>query len=61
MLCSYLRVIRFASLLRSVVLVESVLHVLDTYNDAAHRALYVLNQQYLYDEVPAQLKQSIDR
>lgn len=33
------------------VLVEEVLWALDLYNDAAHRALYVLNSQYLYNEI----------
>lgn len=33
------------------VLVEEVLWALDLYNDAAHRALYVLNSQYLFNEI----------
>lgn len=33
------------------VLVEEVLWALDVYNDAAHRALYVLNSQYLFNEI----------
>ena len=30
-----------------VPMIESILHMLDVYNDAAHRALYVLCQQTL--------------
>lgn len=33
------------------VLVEEILWALDLYNDAAHRALYVLNSQYLFNEI----------
>lgn len=33
------------------VLVEEVLWALDLYNDAAYRALYVLNSQYLFNEI----------
>lgn len=33
------------------VLVEEMLWALDLYNDAAHRALYVLNSQYLFNEI----------
>lgn len=42
-------------------MLESVLFVLDVYNDAAHRALYVLNQQYLYDEIEAEANLVIDQ
>ncbi|CAN0200642.1 unnamed protein product, partial [Ectocarpus sp. 4 AP-2014] len=37
------------------VLVEEVLWALDVYNDAAHRALYVLNSQYLFNEIQAEV------
>ena len=33
------------------VLVEEMLWALDLYNDAAHTALYVLNSQYLFNEI----------
>lgn len=42
-------------------LIENVLFVLDIYNDAAHNALYVLNQQYLYDEIEAEVNLVIDQ
>ena len=42
-------------------MVENVLFMLDIYNDAAHRALYVLNQQYLYDEIEAEANLVIDQ
>jgi len=32
-------------------MLENVFYMLDIYNDAAYRALFVLNQQYLFDEV----------
>lgn len=38
------------------VLVEEVLWALDLYNDAAHRALYVLNSQYLFNEIQVRRK-----
>ncbi|CAM9320569.1 unnamed protein product, partial [Laminaria digitata] len=37
------------------VLVEEVLWALDLYNDAAYRALYVLNSQYLFNEIQAEV------
>lgn len=36
---------------RGHVLVEEILWALDLYNDAAHRALYMLNSQYLFNEI----------
>lgn len=42
-------------------MIEDVLFVLDVYNDAAHRALYVLNQQFLYDEIEAEANLVIDQ
>jgi cytoplasmic FMR1 interacting protein len=42
-------------------LLEGVLFLLDTYNDAAQRALYVLNQQFLYDEIEAEANLVIDQ
>ncbi|CAN0222480.1 unnamed protein product [Discosporangium mesarthrocarpum] len=37
------------------VLVEEVLWALDLYNDAAHRALYIVNSQYLFNEIQAEV------
>jgi cytoplasmic FMR1 interacting protein len=45
----------------SAPLLESVLFLLDCYNDAAHRALYELNQQFLYDEIEAEANLVIDQ
>jgi cytoplasmic FMR1 interacting protein len=42
-------------------ILENVLHTLDIYNDAAHRALYVLKQQYLYDEIEAEANLVFDQ
>lgn len=42
-------------------MIENVMYVLDIYNDAAHRALYVLNQQYLYDEIEAEVNLVVDQ
>ena len=42
-------------------MLENVLFLLDVYNDAAHRALYVLNQQYMYDEIEAEANLVIDQ
>lgn len=42
-------------------MIENVLYVLDIYNDAAYRSLYILNQQYLYDEVEAEANLVIDQ
>lgn len=42
-------------------LLESVLFILDAYNDAAHKSLYVLNQQYMYDEIEAEANLVIDQ
>lgn len=42
-------------------ILENVLHTLDIYNDAAHRALYVLRQQYLYDEIEAEANLVFDQ
>lgn len=38
----------------SPAMVENMLYTLDIYNDAAHAALHVLQQQHLYDEVEAE-------
>ena len=35
-------------------ILESAFFIIDIYNDAAHRALFELNQQYLYDEVESE-------
>ncbi|KAJ8613807.1 hypothetical protein CTAYLR_004917 [Chrysophaeum taylorii] len=42
-------------------LVENILYTMDAYNDAAHRALYVLNQRFLYDEIEAELNLVFDQ
>ena len=44
-----------------VPMIESILHTLDVYNDAAHRALYVLCQQTLYDEIEAEVNLVFDQ
>ena len=36
-------------------LLESILMPFDIYNDAAHQALVVLKQRFLYDEVEAEV------
>ena len=41
------------------VLVEEVLWALDLYNDAAYRALYVLNSQYLFNEIQVRRHASV--
>ena len=35
-------------------MLENAFYMMDIYNDSAHRALFVLNQQYLYDEIEAE-------
>ena len=45
----------------SVCQIDNVLFVLDIYNDAAHRSLYGLSQQYLYDELQAEVNLAIDQ
>jgi cytoplasmic FMR1 interacting protein len=42
-------------------MIENVLHVLDIYNDAAHASLYVKNQQYMYDEIEAEVNLVVDQ
>lgn len=42
-------------------MLENVLYTLDIYNDAAHRALYVLRQRYLYDEIEAEANLVFDQ
>jgi Cytoplasmic Fragile-X interacting family len=43
------------------VMVEQMLYALDIYNDAARKALYELNSQYLYDEVQAEVNVAYDQ
>ncbi|CAM9167660.1 unnamed protein product, partial [Phaeothamnion confervicola] len=50
----------FASLLGHV-LVEEVLWALDLYNDAAQRALYTLNSQFLYIEIQTEVNLVFDQ
>mmetsp|Transcript_22337 Transcript_22337/g.32537 ORF Transcript_22337/g.32537 Transcript_22337/m.32537 type:complete len:1588 (+) Transcript_22337:206-4969(+) len=42
-------------------MIENVLFTMDIYNDAAHRALYTLNQQFLYDEIEAEANLVFDQ
>lgn len=44
-----------------VPMLENVLYTLDIYNDAAQRALYVVRQQYLYDEIEAEANLVFDQ
>ncbi|KAJ1446360.1 cytoplasmic fragile-X interacting family-domain-containing protein [Pelagophyceae sp. CCMP2097] len=46
---------------RSMPLVENLLYTMDAYNDAAHRALFVLNQRFLYDEIEAEVNLVFDQ
>ncbi|KAL3504109.1 hypothetical protein ACH5RR_033950 [Cinchona calisaya] len=41
-------------------LLESILMPFDIYNDAAHQALVVLKQRFLYDEIEAEVDNSFD-
>lgn len=36
-------------------MMENMLYAMDIYNDAAHTALYVLGQQFIYDEIEAEV------
>jgi cytoplasmic FMR1 interacting protein len=45
----------------SIPIVENVLFTLDIYNDAAYKALYILCQQYLYDEIEAEANLVLDQ
>jgi cytoplasmic FMR1 interacting protein len=47
--------------LSSTPMVENVLFLTDMYNDVAHRALYVLNQQFLYDEIESEANLVLDQ
>ena len=40
---------------------EFVFYPLDLYNDAAYRALHSLNQQFLYDEIEAEVNLCFDQ
>eukprot|EP01038_Epipyxis_sp_PR26KG_P007795 gene7795-10589_t len=42
-------------------MIENVFFVLDIYNDAATKALYEINQQFLYDEIEAEVNLVIDQ
>ena len=44
-----------------VPLMENVVYTLDLYNDAAHRALYGLKKQFLYDEIEAEMNLVVDQ
>jgi cytoplasmic FMR1 interacting protein len=41
--------------------IDNVLYVLDLYNDAAQWTLHTLNQQFLYDELEAEVNLAIDQ
>ncbi len=45
----------------SLPLVENIFYILDIYNDAAYQSLYVLKQQYLYDEIEAEANLVFDQ
>lgn len=45
----------------NIPMIENILYVLDIYNDAAHRTLYELKQQYLYDEIEAEANLVFDQ
>lgn len=42
-------------------LMESILYPLDIYNDAAYRALFVLQRKFLYDEIEAEVNLVFDQ
>ena len=42
-------------------MVENILYAMDIYNDCAHRALHVLQQQFLYDEIEAEANLCFDQ
>ena len=42
-------------------LIEDLLYTMDIYNDAAQRALYHFNNQYLYDEIQAEVNLAFDQ
>lgn len=42
-------------------LIECVLFLLDVYNDAAHRAIYTLKQQHLYQEIEGEANLVLDQ
>jgi len=44
-----------------VPLMENLVHTLDLYNDAAHRALYGLKKQFLYNEIEAEVNLVVDQ
>ncbi len=41
--------------------VDNFITTLDIYNDAAQRALHVIKQQYLYDEIEAEVNLVFDQ
>lgn len=41
--------------------IENIFYILDIFNDAAYKALYVLEQQHLYDEVEAEASVIFDQ
>ena len=42
-------------------MIENLLYTMDIYNDSAQRALFVLNQQFLYDEIEAEANLVLDQ
>ena len=42
-------------------LIEDLAYTMDVYNDAAQRALYVFDNQYLYDEIQAEVNLAFDQ
>ena len=45
----------------SVPFIESILYLLDIYNDAAHRAVYSLKQQHIYTEIEGEANLVLDQ
>ena len=41
-------------------MIEFILHPLDLYSDAAHFALYNLKKQFLYDEIEAEARVTLN-
>lgn len=41
--------------------VDNIVTTLDIYNDAAQRALHVIRQQYMYDEIEAEVNLVFDQ
>ena len=42
-------------------IIEKVLYAMDIYNDALHRSLYIMKQQFLVDEIEFEAKAALDK